>query len=330
MNRPLTSAQLAAPEQRLEDVRRVFLAQAQALRDVAGRVADEVLEAIELILAAPGRVVIAGMGKSGIIGKKIAATLSSTGTPSLFVHPGDAFHGDLGMIRADDVVILISYSGETDEVLKLLPYLRHIGAPLIAITGGRRSTLARHATVTLDVAVERETCPHNLAPTTSTTATLVMGDALAIALIQARGFLPNDFARFHPGGSLGRKLLTRVRDVMHANYARLSPTDGFMQIMDAMTRTRLGLAIVSDAQGGLMGVISDGDMVRAMQSTDLARIAQLVASDFMTSRPIVIRETAMFTDAERLMADSEVTCLVAVDDEGQACGVVKVFDVKAR
>ncbi len=330
MNKPLTRAQLAAPDQRLDDVRQVFLAQARALHDVAQRVSDEVLDAIELMLATRGRVVIAGMGKSGIIGKKIAATLSSTGTPSLFVHPADAFHGDLGMIRADDVVILISYSGETDEVLKLLPYLRHIGAPLIAITGGRDSTLARHATVTLDVAIERETCPHNLAPTTSTTATLVMGDALAIALIHARGFLPNDFARFHPGGALGRKLLTRVRDVMHANYAHLSPDDGFMHIMGAMTRTRLGLAVVADAHGSLLGVISDGDMVRAMQSSDLASVNRLAARDFMTCKPIVIRDTAMFTDAERLMAESEVTCLVAVDDDGRPCGVVKVFDVKSR
>jgi arabinose-5-phosphate isomerase len=185
MSKPLTHAQLAAPEERLDRVRQVFLAQAQALHAVAGRVGVEVLEAIGLILAARGRVVIAGMG----------------------------------MIRADDVAILISYSGETDEVLKLLPYLRHIRAPLIAITGGRDSTLARHATVTLDVAVERESCPHNLAPTTSTTATLVMGDALAIALMHARDFVPNEFARFQPGGSVGRKLLTSARDVMHADCA---------------------------------------------------------------------------------------------------------------
>jgi arabinose-5-phosphate isomerase len=330
MNKPLTRAQLAVPEQRLVDVRAVFRAQAQALLALSCSVGAEVLPAIELMLETRGRVVISGMGKSGIVGKKIAATLASTGTPSFFVHPGEAFHGDLGMIRADDVVILISYSGETDEVLKLLPYLRHIGAPLIAITGGTASTLARHATVTLDVGVERESCPHNLAPTTSTTATLVMGDALAIALINARGFLPDDFARFHPGGSLGRKLLTRVRDVMHADHARLAPTDTFVHIMDAMTRTRLGLAIVADDQGRLLGVISDGDMVRAMQSADVEHVKNLAAADFMTSRPITIPETAMFTEAERLMAEAEVTCLVAVDEQGLPCGVVKVFDVKSH
>jgi len=319
---------LSSPEKRLAEVREVFREQAAALNIISSRVGSEIIRALEIMLGVQGRVILTGMGKSGIVGKKIAATLASTGTPSFFVHPGEAFHGDLGMIRSDDVVILISYSGETDEILKLLPYLHHIRVPLIAITGGGGSTLAKNVAVVLDVGIERESCPHNLAPTTSTTATLVMGDALAMALINARGFLPNDFARFHPGGALGRKLLTRVRDVMHVNYARLSPTDGFVQVMSLMTKTRLGLATVVDEKNRLVGVISDGDLVRAMQSANCEKVATLQAQDFMTSNPRTVPENAMFTEAEQLMAKAGVTCLVAIDENGLPCGVVKVFDVK--
>ena len=326
MNLPIVS--LSSPEKRLEEVREVFREQAAALNTISARVGSEMVCALELMLTVHGRVILAGMGKSGLVGKKIAATLASTGTPSFFVHPGEAFHGDLGMIRSDDVVILISYSGETEEILKLLPYLHHIRVPLIAITGGRESTLAKNVTVVLDVGVERETCPLNLAPTTSTTATLVMGDALAVALINARGFLPNDFAKFHPGGSLGRKLLTRVCDVMHVNYTQLGLNDGFVQVMRLVTKTRLGLATVVDEENRLVGVISDGDLVRAMQSVDCDGIASLQAKDIMTSNPKTVSESAMFTEAEQLMAAAGVTCLVAVDEHGAHCGVVKVFDVK--
>jgi arabinose-5-phosphate isomerase len=322
------TVQIANPQQMLDEVRTVFTEQSGALNAVAARVGDEMIEAVELILSVQGRVVVTGMGKSGIIGQKIAATLSSTGTPSFFVHPADAFHGDLGMIRSDDVVVLISYSGETEEVLKLLPYLNHIGAPLILISGGRSSTLAQHARLMLDVFVERETCPNNLAPTTSSTATLVMGDALAIALMNARCFLPADFAKFHPGGSLGRKLLTRVSDVMHVNYTRLKPTDEFMHVMSAVTKTRLGLAVIVDAEGQLLGVISDGDMIRAMQRASDNPFANMLARDFMTSKPITVSETAMFSEAESLMEKSGVTSLVAMNELGRPCGIVKVFDVR--
>lgn len=319
---------ISSPEKRLEEVREVFREQAASLNMISTRVGDEIVSALEVMLAVQGRVILTGMGKSGIVGKKIAATLASTGTPSFFVHPGEAFHGDLGMIRSDDVVVLISYSGETDEILKLLPYLHHIRVPLIAITGASGSTLAKNVTVVLDVGVERESCPHNLAPTTSTTATLVMGDALAIALINARGFLPDDFAKFHPGGALGRKLLTRVRDVMHVDYAQLRPTDGFVRVMSLVTKTRLGLATVVDENNRLVGVISDGDLVRAMQAASCERMVSLQAQDFMTSNPRTVPESAMFTEAEQLMAKAGVTCLVVIDEHGMHCGIVKVFDVK--
>ncbi|WP_207233527.1 KpsF/GutQ family sugar-phosphate isomerase [Salinicola tamaricis] len=209
----------------LELAKGVFEDQSRALSHIGHSLSDGFLDAVELIYTCTGKVIISGMGKSGIIGRKIAATLASTGSPSFFVHPGEAYHGDLGMIGGDDLVILISYSGETDEVIKLLPYLRHIQARSVAITGNPASTLATSADVHLDVSVEREACPNNLAPTTSTTATLVMGDALAVALMSRRAFMPVDFARFHPGGSLGRKLLTKASDVMHQvpSLARTSP-----------------------------------------------------------------------------------------------------------
>ncbi len=308
-------------------IRQVFTEQALALQSIAARVGDEVTQALDLILSSPGRVIVSGMGKSGIVGRKMAATFASTGTPSFFVHPGEAYHGDLGMITRHDVVILISYSGETDEILKLLPYLKHVGAPIIAITGGRESTLARHASVVLDVFVEKEACPNNLAPTTSTTATLVMGDALAVALIYIRDFQPQDFARFHPGGSLGRRLLTRVRDVMHRGLPYVAPGEEFRHVVSAITRGQLGIAVVLDALGDLAGVITDGDLRRAMALHD--DIRALRASDMMSAKPLVIAEDAMFTDAQRLMDERQITAVVAVDACGKPVGVVKIFDIPA-
>ncbi|MFZ2652304.1 MAG: KpsF/GutQ family sugar-phosphate isomerase [Burkholderiaceae bacterium] len=302
----------------------VFEAQAKALEQNATRIGAACERAVETIVSARGRVVVCGMGKSGIIGRKIAATFASTGTPSFFVHPAEAYHGDLGMITGDDVVVLISYSGETDEILKLLPYLRHVRSPVVAITGGLQSTLARHADVVLDVSVEKEVCPNNLAPTTSTTATLVMGDALAVALIELRGFAPQDFARFHPGGSLGRKLLTRVSDVMHASFARVAPEASFKQVVSAVSRGRLGIATVLGSDGELAGVITDGDLGRAMNTHDDTR--GLFARDIMSAPPLTIAAGAMFCDAEVLMEQRKVTALVAVDDAGLPVGILKIFD----
>lgn len=313
------------PERLLGEIRGVFEVQAQELIKVGRRAGQECERAAELILSVRGRTVICGMGKSGIIGKKIAATLASTGTPSFFVHPGEAFHGDLGMITADDVVVLISYSGETDEVLRLLPYLQHVGAPIIALTGGMKSTLARNSHIVLDVSVEKEACPNNLAPTTSTTATLVMGDAIAVALMHLRGFQARDFARFHPGGSLGRKLLTRVRDVMHVRYPAVAEDAPFKEVVAAISRGRLGITLVLDAAGTLAGVITDGDLGRAMEAHDDTR--DLRASDMMSRRPLTIAQESMFSEAEEIMNRHTVTALVAVDAGGSPVGVLKIFDV---
>ena len=325
----LPTAQVAVlhSEHLLVSVRDVFNVQAQALQEIGKRVGLECARAIELIIGSRGRVVISGMGKSGIIGKKIAATFASTGTPAFFVHPGEAYHGDLGMITGDDVVVLISYSGETEEVVKLLPYLQHVGAPIIAMTGGLKSTLARHADVVLDVAVDKEACPNNLAPTTSTTATLAMGDALAVALIRIRDFRPHDFARFHPGGSLGRKLLTRVKDAMHAKYPTVSPHATFKQVVSAITRGRLGITVVLGDDGELAGVITNGDLGRAMEAHDDTR--GLRASAIMSALPLTVPQDAMFSEAEELMERHAVTALVAVEAKGRPVGVVKIFDVHA-
>lgn len=315
------------PRESQSFVQQVFLEQSAALQSIAARVGGEINEALELILSAPGRVVVSGMGKSGIIGRKMVATFASTGTPSFFVHPGEAYHGDLGMITGHDVVILISFSGETEEVLKLLPYLQHVAAPIIAITGGRDSTLARHASVVLDVFVEKEACPNNLAPTTSTTATLVMGDALAVALIHIRDFQPDDFARFHPGGSLGRRLLTRVCDVMHRPSPCVAPGDDFRHVVSGITRGHLGIVVVLDEAGDLAGVITDGDLRRAMERhTD---ILALCARDIMSVTPLVVAQDAMFNDAQKLMEERQVTAVVAVDETGKPVGIVKIFDVPA-
>ncbi|KMN50859.1 arabinose 5-phosphate isomerase [Chromobacterium violaceum] len=303
----------------------VFAEQARALQTQAARLSDDFNHAVELIHATQGKLVVCGMGKSGIIGRKIAATFASTGTSSFFVHPGEAFHGDLGMISPQDSVLLLSNSGETEEVLRLLPYLKHIGAPVLAITGRGDSTLAREADCVLLVPVEREACPHNLAPTTSTTLTLVMGDALAVALMELRQFQPTDFARFHPGGSLGRKLLTRVRDVMTPTVPCNHPDDDFKQVVNHMTKGCLGLTVVLDDDGSLLGIITDGDLRRGMERSDASDT--LSARQLMTPTPLTIPCDAMFADAEELMLKRKITSLIAVDQHNRPAGIVKYFDL---
>lgn len=302
----------------------VFFQQAAALNAIGDRLGSAFMQAVDLCLQCQGRVIISGMGKSGIVGRKIAATLSSTGTASHFVHPGEAYHGDLGMIQSGDVVILLSYSGETDEVLKLLPYLKHIDAKIIALTGEVNSTLARNAEVTLSVQVEKESCPNNLAPTTSTTATMAMGDALAVALIHMRDFQPQDFARYHPGGSLGRKLLTRVQDVMHSPLPSNLPSDSFKKVVSAITQGCVGITAVCSEQGELLGVITDGDLRRAIEKHE--DLKQLTAGDIMHTAPVTIGADAMFANAESLMVSSKLSSIIAVDAAGKPVGVVKFFD----
>ena len=302
--------------------------QGKALLSLSERVGKPYEAAVELMLGCKGRVIISGMGKSGLIGKKIAATLASTGTYSFFLHPGEAFHGDLGMVRSDesaDIVVLISYSGETDEVLKLIPSLKNFGNKIIAITGGLNSTLARNADIVLDASVNQEVCPNNLAPTTSTTVALAIGDALAVALIKARDFQPKDFARFHPGGSLGRRLLTRVSDAMNKKNLPFVGIDA--PVTDAvlvMTETRTGTAIVINNDKSLAGVITDGDLRRYLTKND--SLKGVLASDIMTRDPLCISQDMKLSEAEVIMRDAHVKCLIATNDNGQVAGLLDWAD----
>ena len=263
------------------------------------RLSDEFNQAVELMLHCEGRVVVAGMGKSGLVGKKMVATFASTGTPSFFLHPTEAFHGDLGMLKPIDVVILISNSGETDDVNKLIPSLKNFGNKIIAITGNPHSTLGKYADVVLNIHVEREACPNNLAPTTSTLVTMALGDALAIALITARDFRAEDFARFHPGGSLGRKLLCRVRDVMNANVPVAEPTATFSECLSVMNEGRMGVAVIMQA-GKLCGIITDGDIRRTLAKFG-AESLNKTAEQIMSRNPKTIADSTFLGKAEEMM-----------------------------
>lgn len=309
----------------VELAKQVISTEIEALQGMAERLDDEFSRAVEIVRQARGRLVVVGMGKSGIIGKKIAATLASTGTPSFFVHPGEAFHGDLGMIKPIDVVLMISNSGETEELIRLLPFMEHQKNPVIAMTGKPESTLARHASVLLDVSVLREACNNNLAPTSSTTATLVMGDALAVVLSTVNGFQPEDFARFHPGGSLGRKLLTRVADVMHRGALPFcSNNESLKEVVHTITRGRLGLAIVMDGDE-LQGVITDGDIRRAFERSDDP--LSLSAKEMMTANPLTISLHERFAEAEQQMREAKVNSLVVLGDESRVVGVLQIYDL---
>jgi arabinose-5-phosphate isomerase len=308
----------------LESARKTIDMEIAELRAMSARIDEGFEQAVYLIANMVGRLVVVGMGKSGIIAKKIAATFASTGTPSFFVHPSEAFHGDLGMIKPEDVVLLISNSGETEEVIRILPFLQYQRNKIIALTGNTASSLALHADVVLDVGVEREACNINLAPTSSTTCTLVMGDALAIALTMERNFQPEDFARFHPGGSLGRKLLTRVVDVMHKdNLPVCSPDDSFRKVVQEITVGRLGLALVMD-QAKLLGLITDGDIRRAFERHDDCR--PLSAADLMTHNPKTVAPHVLLADAEQQMRVAKVGALVVQDAATGVVGVLQIYD----
>lgn len=297
-----------------------------ALKAMRQRLDHRINQAVEIVLEMRGRVVVVGMGKSGIIGQKIAATLASTGTPAFFVHPGEAFHGDLGMIKPIDVALLISNSGETEEVLRILPFLQYQKNKIIAMTGKMQSTLAQHADIVLDVGVEREACKNNLAPTSSTTNTLAMGDALAVALTEKRNFQPEDFARFHPGGSLGRRLLTRVQDVMCKEPLPVcAPTSSFREVVNAITYGRLGLTLVMDDEV-LCGIITDGDVRRAFDTYE--DVKSLHAEKIMTANPLTITADTRFADAESYMRENKVNALVVQDTAGKTVGVLQIFGLK--
>ena len=307
----------------LELAKKTIEIEVEALQAMSNRLDEGFQRAVEIILSTRGRVVVIGMGKSGLIGQKIVATLASTGTPSFFVHPGEAFHGDLGMIKPIDVALLISNSGETEEVIRLLPFLQYQQNKIIAMTGRPDSTMGKHADVVLDVSVEREACNNNFAPTSSTTATLVMGDALAVALSVERGFQPEDFARFHPGGSLGRKLLTRVADVMYKdNLPICAKDDTFSDVVHVINRGRLGLALVMEGQE-LKGLITDGDVRRAFDEYD--NLTDVKAFTIATKYPKTISPESKFSEAELLMKNSKVNSLVVM--EGYLVkGVVQIFE----
>ena len=314
-------------DQALRLARETFAIEAAALLGLGQRLDMRFAQAVQKILHTPGRVVVMGMGKSGHVGRKIAATLASTGTPAMFVHPAEASHGDLGMVTAHDVVLAISNSGESAELTAILPVLKRLGAPLIAITGNAQSSLARHADVALDCSVEREACPLNLAPTASTTAQLAMGDALAVALLDARGFRAEDFARSHPGGALGRKLLTHVSDIMRSGdqVPRVQAQAGFSELMREMSAKALGAAAVVDAQDRVLGIFTDGDLRRRIEAG--ADLRGTTAEQVMHPRPRTIAFDALAVDAATLMEAHSITSVLVLDAEARLVGMVHIGDL---
>ena len=303
----------------------VFAIEAAAIQQLAARVGGQFDKAVALILNTKGRLVVTGIGKSGWIGRKMAATFSSTGTPSFFLHPAEAFHGDLGMVTKQDVLLAISKSGETSEVLQLIPFFKKHDIPIIAISAEKKATLAQNAHCFLNVAVNQEACPLDLAPTASSTATLAMGDALAMALMKARSFQPEDFAQFHPGGSLGRKLLTEVKSVMYSeNLPIIAPETSMEAIINTMTTGKLGLVIIEDKEK-IKGIITDGDLRRIMKSAS-TNFFRLKAKDFMTKTPIIITPDYKIKDAETLMVNRKITSLLVANNE-KLLGVVQIYQV---
>lgn len=320
--------------ERVCDGRRVLTEAARALDAVAGRLdADVWARAVELLLTATGRVVVTGMGKSGLVGRKLAATLASTGTPALFLHPGEAVHGDLGMLHKADVVVALSYSGETDELLAILPSMTRLGVPLVAVTGRPLSTLGRLATLILDVAVEREACPMNLAPTTSTTAMIALGDALAVSVMIARRFTPDDYARLHPAGTLGRRLTLRVQDVMRAGDAAaiVSQSATLRDVVFAITQAHAGAAIVTNPEGLVCGLITDGDIRRHL--LDGGDLLARSADEVMNRRPGVVFPEMLAVEARQKLADfhplpgSIVGEAPVVDAAGRPVGMLMLKDL---
>ena len=304
----------------------VLMNEAQSIQDLVERIDDSFHHACEMILACKGRIVVTGMGKSGHIGNKIAATLASTGTPAFFMHPGEASHGDLGMITEDDLVIALSNSGETGEITTLLPLLKRLLVPMIALTGNPRSTLAEMADVNINVAVEKEACPLGLAPTSSTTAALAMGDALAVALLEARGFTEHDFARSHPGGSLGRRLLLRVSDIMHTGDAipMVSPDASLKQALYEMTRKGLGMTAIAD-NNRLVGVFTDGDLRRTLDSA--TNLQHAMIREHMTENCITIEADQIASAALTLMDEKKINALIVTDDEDMIQGALNMHDL---
>lgn len=315
----------------IEKAKQVLRIEAEAISRLIDRVDQNFERAVDLIMDCAGRVVVTGMGKSGHIGNKIAATLASTGTPALFLHPAEGIHGDLGMVTRGDIVIAISNSGETDELSRMLPSLKRIGIRIIALTGNPESTLGKNSDVVINVGVKEEACPLGLAPTASTTATLAMGDALAVVLLDRRGFQEEDFACYHPGGSLGRRLLLRVRDVMHSGDAvpRVSEATLVKDAIYEISSKKMGITAVVDSKGKLMGIISDGDLRRWMERAEKAGESLLAkeAREIMTREPKTISPDALAAEAVAIMEQNSITCLVIQDESSRPEGVVHLHDL---
>ncbi len=311
----------------VEIAKEVFEIESQQIKKLSNLLTDDFEQAVQAVLKSTGKLIISGMGKSGIIGKKIAATLASTGTPSFFLHPGEAYHGDLGMIEKKDIVLLISNSGETDEVLKLISFLKSQKNIIIGMSGKVNSTLAKNSDYHLNIAVEKEACPLQLAPTSSTTATLVMGDALAISLMKLQNFQDENFAKFHPGGSLGRKLLTKVSDVMNNKNLPICESEAnIKEVIHRITEGKFGLVVVVQ-DSKIEGVITDGDIRRAMETKENIFFA-LKANDLMNPSPKIIFSSEKLMQASELMSANKINSLLVSDETAQLVGIVQMYDLE--
>lgn len=328
MRNVIASARLvqARKSREVDETRKLLAHQARMIADMADRVDESFVHALDALQATDGHVVVIGVGKSGIVGRKLASTLASTGTPAIFVNAAEAHHGDLGMITHKDIAIIISNSGKTEEVMSLIPHLRRLRIPIISLVGNRASPLARASDIALDTAVEREACPSNLAPTSSTLAALAMGDAIACSLMRRRNFGAREFGLLHPGGRLGSKLHQRVKDVMRqTDLPIVGPKDSVADSLLTITEGRLGMVLVME-DDRLLGVVTDGDLRRCIQRH--GKLHGLQVSEIMTRNPITIDENTLQTDAHELMQAEKITALVVVDDGGNLAGVVQVFDVE--
>lgn len=312
----------------LDIAKKVLKTEADAVFGLIEKLNSDFEKAVVIIYESKGRVVVTGMGKSGLVGKKIAATLASTGTPAFFLHPAEAIHGDLGMVTADDVIIAISNSGETEELVGIIPFLKRFNVSLISMTGNPNSTLSKAADVKLDVSVKEEACPLGVVPTASTTATLAMGDALAVALLIKRGYNEEDFAFFHPGGSLGKKLFIKVKDLMHTGDALplVSPDMSMTKAVMEISSKRLGVAIVADPDKKILGVITDGDLRRGIEKWGKA-VFDMKAGEVMTKNPKTISEDELAAKALSIMEDKSITSLAVPDSDGKAKGIIHLHDI---
>lgn len=316
----------------LADIQQLLRIESDAIAQTATRLnREQVVRVVELVANCKGKVVILGVGKSGIIGQKIAATMTSAGTAALYLHPSDALHGGLGIVQPDDVVIVLSNSGETDEIVAMLPYLKNRDVPIVAIVGNVNSTLARRADAVLDASVDKEACPLNLAPTTSTTVALAIGDALAMTVMKVKGLTLDDFAVNHPAGQLGKRLTLRVADLMHCDgeNPKIAVGSSWVEVVRAISKGGLGAVCVIDSLGRLAGIITDGDLRRAIEQTSHESLAKLTCDEFMTCEPIVVTPEMLAFDALRLMEDrpSQISVLPVVDHDGMSVGLIRVHDI---